>query len=49
MRSPQILEKQRITLQKSNDGINEIGEQNRECKNYNDGAGDIHDGQYHRE
>src|SRR5215472_2679112 len=45
VRSTQVSKKQRMALQESDDGINQVGEQNRETKHHKHCAGDISDGQ----
>jgi hypothetical protein len=34
-----------MTLEKSNDRVDQVGEQNRESKDHDDGSSDVHNGQ----
>jgi hypothetical protein len=45
VRSSQVFEKERVTLQESDNRVNQIREENRKGKNNDDGAGDVDDSQ----
>src|SRR5579859_2162028 len=49
VRASQVFEKERMSLQESHDRIDQIGEQDREGKNDDDRARDVHGGNHNRE
>ena len=49
VRTPQVFEKERVSLQESHDRIDQICEQDRKGKNDDDSARHVYDGKHNRE